>query len=86
MSQSEKQDHLNQIVQTLIFMGMFMKQTDPNSARAFLGGAVLACRKHGDFGDEVPNLVFEKVFPGEPLPEAVSDDVFETIRKNQQDQ
>ncbi|WP_083004735.1 hypothetical protein [Halomonas sp. GT] len=83
---SQQPDHLNQIIQTLVFMGMFMKQTDSDTAKAFLGGAVIACQRDGEMGDDIPQLIFQKVFPGEELPTVVSSDIFETIQRRQQDQ
>lgn len=83
---SQKPDHLNQIIQTMVFMGMHMKQVDSDSAKAYLGAAVIACQRDGEMGDEIPTLVFQKVFPGEELPTVVSSDIFETIQKRQQDQ
>lgn len=83
---SQQPDHLNQIVQTMVTMGMFMKQLDSDAAKAYLGAAVIACQRDGEMGDDIPQLIFQKVFPGEELPTVVSSDIFETIQRRQQDQ
>ncbi|MEG3078473.1 hypothetical protein R3F64_01215 [Halomonas sp. 5021] len=76
-------DYLNQTIQTLIAMGVFMREIDEAKAKSYLGGAVIAAARDAEMGDDIPRKVFETVFPGENIPTAVSDDIMDTLVNRQ---
>lgn len=67
-----------QLSNLLLGLAECISQSNPDMAKVFIGRAVLASRKQGA-GDRIALEVYQKVFPGQPLPIEVSSDIMETI-------
>jgi hypothetical protein len=67
-----------QLSNLLLGVSRTLAHTHPEATQAFIGAAIYASRNDGS-GDEILMEVWEKCFPGKPLPTVVSSDIMETM-------
>ncbi|MBV1812529.1 hypothetical protein KTT58_07245 [Pseudomonas viridiflava] len=68
-------DALNQLTTIVLALAHTQAAENPDLTLARLGAAVIAGRNQG-YGDTYSLQIFEKVFPGKPLPIALSDEEY----------
>lgn len=67
-----------QLSNLILGISRTLAHTHPNETQAFIGAAIYASRNDGS-GDEIGMELWNKCFPGAPLPTIVSGDILETM-------
>lgn len=80
MAEMTAEKAIAQLSNLVLGLSRALAHTHPNETQAFIGAAILASRADGS-GDEIPLEVWNKCFPGTPLPTPVSNDILETMAK-----
>lgn len=65
----------DQVHNTLLALAHVLAKAEPELTAGYLGMAIHACRE-GNSGDALPLEIFNKCFPGAPLPVALSPEDF----------
>lgn len=68
-------DAFHQVHNTLLALAHVLAKAEPELTAGYLGMAIHACRE-GNSGDAFPLEIFQKCFPGQPLPIAISPEEF----------
>jgi|GEM_PF-2922933 len=68
-------DAIHQTNNTLLALANVLSKVAPELTKGYLGMAIHACRQ-ANSGDHLPTEIFQKCFPGAPLPIALSPEDF----------
>lgn len=68
-------DAIHQTNNTLLALANVLAKVAPELTQGYLGMAIHACRE-ANSGDQLPTEIFNKCFPGAPLPIALSPEDF----------
>jgi len=69
------EEAFGQVRTIMLALAQLAANEQESSAMALLGNAVFACRQQG-FGDTIALDLYQRTFPGKPLPRPISRDDF----------
>jgi len=78
MSAMTAEKAIAQLSNLVLGLSRILAHTHPTETKVFIGAAIYASRNDGS-GDEIGMELWNKCFPGQPLPTPTSGDILETM-------